>query len=515
MPLININDNLAIGKNEAIQSSDVLENKTTDHSIAQDFKILYQNRSIDGPGGPWADSKKMSYDSRTNLIDIFVSRGIDSNLPFDELKWQLKISNNDEKSLQELFDNKDFFNSNNSYPSWMADQFTYYTLNLSLIEPDLTGHEVIWEDAYDSEIPIDIPTILWKIAEKLESFGKEIPALLITNDINDRYKSGQKINITIKNLSNETFVFNNSVSDIILKNMDTNNTIDSKITESLLATELKPGEAHTITWDQKDVNSTQVEPGIYYFSVLFSDSKEITQVKTYFEIRNPLLVSQDKYSYEIGEKINFTVKNIGINETLTFSDSLLGLVIMNLDKNQIINTDLFGTSEVIELEPNNSEFLTWDQKDVNSTQVEPGNYIAMISTAHFIEPVRSATIQFVINKPVEEGNDHDYKILNISNNDGISTSQQIISNDKGDLFAVWQDNSTGNYDIYFSQIKASNNTLNLKENINISNSSGMSSNPKIDFFGSNIYIIWKIIHLQMDLIYFLDQVLIMEIHLEI
>jgi hypothetical protein len=94
-------------------------------------------------------------------------------------------------------------------------------------------------------------------------------------------------------------------------------------------------------------------------------------------------------------------------------------------------------------------------------------------------------------KPVEKENDDDDEIINISDNEGTSTSHQIISNDKDDLFMLWQDNSTGNHDIYFSQIEISDNTLNVNKTLNLSNSSGISSDPKIDFFGSNIYVIWE------------------------
>lgn len=127
-----------------------------------------------------------------------------------------------------------------------------------------------------------------------------------------------------------------------------------------------------------------------------------------------------------------------------------------------------------------------DQRDRNGTQVSPGKY-----TAYFFNETSTT---FTITNGSSTGIDSVNKtnnddIINISNDEGISTSHQIISND--DLFIVWQDNSTGNHEIYFSKIKNSDNRLNLNKTINISNSPGISSDPKIDFFSSNIYIIWE------------------------
>ena len=77
---------------------------------------------------------------------------------------------------------------------------------------------------------------------------------------------------------------------------------------------------------------------------------------------------------------------------------------------------------------------------------------------------------------------------NISNNDGGSGSPQIAIK-KDNLYVVWQDSTPGNDDIFFSF--SDNNGLTFSQPDNISNNDGFSANPQIATDKDNIYIVWS------------------------
>jgi len=78
--------------------------------------------------------------------------------------------------------------------------------------------------------------------------------------------------------------------------------------------------------------------------------------------------------------------------------------------------------------------------------------------------------------------------VNISSNDGSSASPQIaVSGDN--VYVVWQDDSSGNLDIFLAA--SSDNGATFGEPVNISSNDGESSNPQIITSSSgNVYTIW-------------------------
>ena len=90
-----------------------------------------------------------------------------------------------------------------------------------------------------------------------------------------------------------------------------------------------------------------------------------------------LSITTDKLSYNLSEPVAITIKNNG-NQSLTFSDSALGLRIKNLNTGEIYR--LIAAQVLTELKPNESKTLTWKQEDNDGEQINPGNFDATVTS---------------------------------------------------------------------------------------------------------------------------------------
>ena len=90
-------------------------------------------------------------------------------------------------------------------------------------------------------------------------------------------------------------------------------------------------------------------------------------------------------------------------------------------------------------------------------------------------------------------------LTNLSNNTGFSSNPQITTFGSN-VYVVWRDNSSGNYDIYFSSSVDNGTTFNDIENL--SNNDGRSDEPQIAAVGVNVYVVWRDNSSGKDQIYF-------------
>jgi hypothetical protein len=90
-------------------------------------------------------------------------------------------------------------------------------------------------------------------------------------------------------------------------------------------------------------------------------------------------------------------------------------------------------------------------------------------------------------------------LTNLSNNTGISSDPQIATFENN-VYVVWRDNSSGNDDIYFSASTDNGTTFNGIKNL--SNNTGRSDKPQIAAAGDNVYVVWRDNSLKNDDIYF-------------
>jgi hypothetical protein len=76
---------------------------------------------------------------------------------------------------------------------------------------------------------------------------------------------------------------------------------------------------------------------------------------------------------------------------------------------------------------------------------------------------------------------------NLSNNPGNSTDAQIAVY-QNNVYVVWSDATSGNGDIYFKR-SVTNGTI-FSEIRNLSNNTGLSSDPQLSAVGGNVYVVW-------------------------
>jgi hypothetical protein len=84
-------------------------------------------------------------------------------------------------------------------------------------------------------------------------------------------------------------------------------------------------------------------------------------------------------------------------------------------------------------------------------------------------------------------NGTNFKVRNVSRNNGTSANPQIAAQGNN-VYVVWQDNTTGNYDILF---KRSPNNGGGFRGVNLKNTNGTSANPQIAAQGNNVYVVWQ------------------------
>ena len=92
---------------------------------------------------------------------------------------------------------------------------------------------------------------------------------------------------------------------------------------------------------------------------------------------NVLTITTNKAIYNIVEPVTITVKNAG-EQTLTFSDSALGLQIQNTNTGQTYG--VAAAQILTELEPTATKTITWNQEDASGNNVPAGSYTATVQT---------------------------------------------------------------------------------------------------------------------------------------
>lgn len=84
-----------------------------------------------------------------------------------------------------------------------------------------------------------------------------------------------------------------------------------------------------------------------------------------------LVITTDEATYDVGEPVTITVRNIG-DQTLTFPDSALGLEIEDVGNGQ--KYTVAAAQVITELQPDESKTITWDEG------APAGDYTATVHT---------------------------------------------------------------------------------------------------------------------------------------
>ena len=80
------------------------------------------------------------------------------------------------------------------------------------------------------------------------------------------------------------------------------------------------------------------------------------------------------------------------------------------------------------------------------------------------------------------------EVKKISNNNGTSELPQVTAQGNN-VYVVWQDNTIGNYDVYFKS--SSSNGTKFKSDRNLSKNNGTSELPEISSSENVFFVIWK------------------------
>jgi hypothetical protein len=80
------------------------------------------------------------------------------------------------------------------------------------------------------------------------------------------------------------------------------------------------------------------------------------------------------------------------------------------------------------------------------------------------------------------------KEINLSKNNGTSELPQVTA-EGNNVYVVWQDNSNGNYDVYFAY--SQDNGKNFESVRNLSKNNGTSELPQVTAEGNNVYVVWQ------------------------
>ena len=107
--------------------------------------------------------------------------------------------------------------------------------------------------------------------------------VITTNEA--RYRIGEPVTITVKNIGDETLTFPNSAAGLKIQNMNMGQIYN--VAAAQVMTELGPGASRMITWNQEDGNGNNVPTGDYTATVQTtssSSSAQSTSSQVSFEI---------------------------------------------------------------------------------------------------------------------------------------------------------------------------------------------------------------------------------------
>jgi flagellar hook assembly protein FlgD len=108
----------------------------------------------------------------------------------------------------------------------------------------------------------------------LQGSSSSSSVLVITTN-EARYRIGEPVTVTVKNIGDETLTFPNSAAGLKIQNMITGQIYN--VAAAQVMTELGPGASRIITWNQEDDNGNNVPTGDYTATVQATSSPSSSQ----------------------------------------------------------------------------------------------------------------------------------------------------------------------------------------------------------------------------------------------
>jgi flagellar hook assembly protein FlgD len=119
----------------------------------------------------------------------------------------------------------------------------------------------------------------------LQGSSSSSSSVLVITTNEARYRIGEPVTLTVKNIGEETLTFPNSAAGLKIQNMNMGQIYN--VAAAQVMTELGPGTSRMITWNQEDGNGNNVPTGDYTATVqttLSSSSAQSTSSQVSFEI---------------------------------------------------------------------------------------------------------------------------------------------------------------------------------------------------------------------------------------
>jgi uncharacterized cupredoxin-like copper-binding protein len=114
--------------------------------------------------------------------------------------------------------------------------------------------------------------------------GSSSSSFLVITTNEARYRVGEPVTITVKNIGDQTLTFPNSAAGLKIQNTNTEQMYG--VAAAQVTTELEPGASRTLTWNQEDGNGNNVPAGDYIATVqgISSSSAQSVSAQVSFEI---------------------------------------------------------------------------------------------------------------------------------------------------------------------------------------------------------------------------------------
>jgi accessory colonization factor AcfC len=98
------------------------------------------------------------------------------------------------------------------------------------------------------------------------------------------------------------------------------------------------------------------------------------------------------------------------------------------------------------------------------------------------------SFDILLKKNTDGGNTFSDKPINLSKNKGNSSDPEVFSDEKNDIFVVWDDDSPGNADIFFT--KSTDGGETFSKAVNLSNNTRGSFDPALAISKNDIFVAW-------------------------
>ena len=116
--------------------------------------------------------------------------------------------------------------------------------------------------------------------------------------------------------------------------------------------------------------------------------------------------------------------------------------------------------------------------------------IALYGNTSYVvwEDNSTGNFDILLKKSTDGGNTFSDKPINLSKNKGNSSDPEVFSDERNDIFVVWDDDSPGNADIFFT--KSTDGGETFSKPVNLSNNIRGSFDPALTISKNHIFVAW-------------------------